>query len=153
QGHDNHDLIDVGDENVLAAARGAGEQSMAGLDALDQPLIIEGRSKPDPVAGGDDVSFIGYETAQQPANGTAILPAVFHLDHAVETVDAEHAPGQTVLLVGSRHPGRFLSAGRGPAAVLLNDGALARQLALGADALLPCRGLLFIAVIMELPCP
>ena len=82
QRHDDDDLIDVGDQHVLPAARGPRQHAVPRLDALDHPLgaarLPERRSRthPDPVAGRDDAALVGRQALEQPADGTAMQAAV-----------------------------------------------------------------------------
>src|SRR5205085_705436 len=91
QGHDNDDLIDVGDEDVFAAAGSPCQQAVAGLHAVDEAFVGAGGFEPDPVAGGDDAAFFGRKGAQEPAQSAFELFAVFGFNNALQAVDAEDA--------------------------------------------------------------
>src|SRR5438128_503083 len=52
QRHDDDHLIDIGDDDVFPAARGASQQAMPRVDALDESFVVGRGSKPDAVAGG-----------------------------------------------------------------------------------------------------
>src|SRR5262245_56699309 len=133
KGDDDDDLIDVGDEHMFPAARGAFEHAVTGLDALDEPFIAVARSNPDAITRGDDVALVGRQALEQAAHGTAVLATVVGLHDVGEAVDAQHAPRQVNGGIDRRHAVGV--ATRGGAGVFLHDGALARQISLGADAL------------------
>jgi hypothetical protein len=63
-------LIDVRHDHVLAAANGPRQNSVAGLDALDDPLTIIGGPEQNAITRGDDVPLVRREGAQQTACGT-----------------------------------------------------------------------------------
>src|SRR5581483_2176781 len=69
---------------------------------------------------GDDVPLVGRQGLEQPADGAAEDAAVVGLDDRLQAVDAEHPAADA------------LAGGRG---VVLDDGAVAGQVALGPDAL------------------
>src|SRR5262249_13540618 len=146
----------VGDQDVFALARGAGEQAVARLDALDHAFLAGGE-EPDAVAGGDDVALLGGQRPQQAAHGAAGLPPLLPPDHADQALDPQHAPapGPRRAAVPGGHRGGLLPAGG--AALLLDDRPAARQVALGADALVAGRRLLgeavFVKAARPLPLP
>src|SRR4051812_44845319 len=113
---------------------------MARLDPFDQAIevgITLGvsaagcRAEPDAVAAGDDVALVGGQGAEQAADGAAVMSAIGGLDDGDEPVDAEYPAGQPESRVGRGHVPR-----RGASGFFLNDGPLARQVTLGADALI-----------------
>ena len=67
---DDDELIDVGDEHVLPAAAGAADDAVPRLDALDDPLRLALRAKPDDVARRHHVPLIGGQRLQQPPRRT-----------------------------------------------------------------------------------
>src|SRR5207248_2819814 len=83
---------------------------------------------------------------QQPPHRTAILPAVRRLDDAGQPVNAQYAAGQALAGI-DRGPVRL--AARFSQRSLGDDGAAARQLALGAHALPAGGRLLGVAVVVE----
>ena len=89
--HDDDDLIDVGDEDMLPAARGARQNAVPRLDAFDEAFVVERRPNPDVIAGRDDVAFVGRQRLEQAPYFGANLSAVVHLHDAVEPMDAQHA--------------------------------------------------------------
>src|SRR5687767_6648875 len=120
---------------------------MPRLDALDETFVALGGPHPDAIAGGDDVALVGGEALEQPPHGAAQLPAIVGLHHAGQAVDTQHAARHMEAGIGGGHRGCI--AARGGAGVVLHDGALARQVALGADALAAGGGLLGEAVILK----
>src|SRR5438105_12259043 len=80
---------------MLAAAGRSCQQSMPRLDALNEAFIIWRWAKRDAVAGGDNVTLVGRQRSQQPPHAAAILLAIFRLDNALDSVDAQHPAGQT----------------------------------------------------------
>src|SRR6266436_9635823 len=68
QRHDDNDLIDVGDNNVLPATGGAGQEAVPRFDSLDESLIVGRGPYPDAVAGRDDVALVGGQGAEQAAH-------------------------------------------------------------------------------------
>jgi hypothetical protein len=90
---DDHELINIRDQDVLASAARAAEHAVAGLDALDNAVACALRPKPDAIADCHDVPLIGRERLEQPPRRAAKdLARFLVLNDAVETFDAEHAP-------------------------------------------------------------
>src|SRR5207244_892998 len=104
---------------------------------------------PHAVAGGDDVALLRRQRLEQAAHGTAELPAVVGLNYAEQSVDAQHPAEQASAAIDRRHLRALLAARVRTDRLLLDDGALARQVALGADALLVEGGILGEAVLLE----
>src|SRR5262249_34812427 len=165
EGHDDDDLVNVGDDDVLSAARGASQETMSRLDALDQAFANNpalswgeragcGRRGPDPntVASRDDISLVGGETAKQPADGTAEEPAVIGFHDAEKAVHPHHPARQTSADIDGGHLGRF-GASTGRLTFLLNNRPSARQVAFSSN-LLSAGCVMFVrATFLEGPCP
>src|SRR5205814_770301 len=104
------------------------------------------RAEPDAVAAGDDVALVGDQALEQPADGAADLSAVLGLDDALKPVDAQHPPREGNRLVHRGHGGGGLAVGGGFGRLVLDDGAVPGEVALGADALAADGGLVLEAV-------
>ena len=84
QRHDDDDLIDVGDQDVLPPREAAGQHAVPRLDALDHAFVASWRAActqtRSPV-----VTMLRSSVArsEHPAHGAAELPAVFGLDDAL----------------------------------------------------------------------
>jgi hypothetical protein len=148
QRDDDDELIDVGDEHVLAAAGGTRQDPATRLDSLNEPLAVARVAEPDAVAGGDDAPLVGDQALEQAADGTAVEGAVFGFDDALETMDADHAPGPAQGVCRGRHSVR---AGR--RGFVLNDRPATGQVSLGPDPLVGGGCFVFIAVALEAPRP
>src|SRR6266851_4727036 len=122
QRHDDNDLIDVGDNNVLPATGGAGQEAVPRLDSLDESLVVGRGPNPNAIAGRDDVALIGGERAEESTHRTAELAAVVGGHDVEEAVLAEHSTRQTRANVHGRHFRRISTV---PAfrAFILNNGS------------------------------
>src|SRR5262249_25847391 len=154
QRHNDDDLIDVGDENMLAAAGRAREQAVPRLPALDHAFVVQRAPKPDAVAGSDDVALVDSERAQQPSDRTAEAPTIIGLHNAPQSVRPQDAARQTRALIHGRHVRRLATRRTFLAVILVGDDrSPPRQVAFGPHALLRGGAFLFEAMFLELPRP
>ena len=92
-------------------------------------------AEPDEIAGGDDAAFVGQHGLEQTADGAAILPAVLRLNDALQAENLDDPAALALIGARRRHFRRLASPAAAPIRLVLNDGAMAREVALGADAL------------------
>ena len=130
---DDQQLIDIGDDDLLAAAGRAAEHRAARLDALDDAFVSPGAAKQHEIAGGHDVPLIGAERFEQPPRGTHVQRAVGSFDGAGQAMNGQGAAAlqRRHVDVQQQSKSGLLSFGH-----RAQHGALAGQLPLAADALL-----------------
>ena len=143
EGRDDEDLVDVGDEDVLAAAVAAGDRPAAGLDLLDQPFLAAAVAGPEPdaVADGDDVAGVDRQGLEDAADVAGVLAAVVGLDDREQAVDPDDPArgGRRPRSTERRRRGRRSASpcrrGRPASGTSVDDRPVPRQVPLGADAL------------------
>ena len=91
EGGDDQDLVDIGDQDVFAAAVATGDGAVAAVDFFDHALVVATGAEPDDVADGDDVSAVDGEGFQDSTDAAAVGVAVVGQDHAIEAVDFDDA--------------------------------------------------------------
>jgi hypothetical protein len=149
QGHDDDNLVHIGDQHMFTTPRSPRQQTVPRLNPFDEPLIVQRGAKPDAIAGGHDVPLIRDQRAQESADGTAIKSAVVGLHHAGETVNAQDAAWQASAAIHGRHDAGLLACLVRGFGFVLNDGPPPRQLALGANPFLARQGGFFKAMLLE----
>ena len=144
---DNQQLVDVGDDHLLAPATRAAEDAVAGLNTFDDPFLLLGRPKPHAIAGRHDVPLVGTERFQQPPCGAAHLLARVVQHDTDQAMHAQDPTGTADRRVHIQLHGQSAVASRGLGA---DHGPLARQGPFAADPLGLRRLLLFVEVLSRI---
>ena len=131
--HDDHELIDIGNQHVLPPAAGAADHAVAQLDALDDSVAFAFGAKPDDVAGRDDVPLVGRQRFQQPPDRALKDDAVFFI--ANDAQQALHAQDATQTAIVRSTSGSTVCAGFVFDNLAAGQGSLARDVAFAADTL------------------
>src|SRR5690606_15286934 len=84
-GHDQQ-VIDIGDNHMLAPAAGAAEHAVTRLDALDHSAVVTVGKKADAVTGSHNVPLIGGQRLKQLPYGAGIDLSVIAQHPAAQTV-------------------------------------------------------------------
>jgi Methane oxygenase PmoA len=161
QRHHDDELIDVGDQDMFAAAASASQNAMPRFHALDEtlgnlallrtqgtPPLGFGWTKPNNISGGQDAATVGDKLLEQSPDGAAVQLAALALHDTCQSMHAKDPAAQTEVRIDRGHV-RWLRRIPDGGFLSLDDGPPARQNALGADALSRDGRFLGVAVILE----